>query len=134
MKSRDQDRIERFFALLFSECVRRFDMEPLSRVEERLTHSFENLTPAEKQIVVPAFRRICKNLGVGIKVMTMKDVGRIILASSYWSYLTEAFAMEMSFDENSRSKRWAEVEALAQVSKDDIFKVSDFFERSSRSD
>lgn len=129
MRSKGQDKAERFLVLLFNECLRQFDIKSVSQVEEGLVRSFENISPADRRLAISVLRRVCASLKTGIRVATIRDVQRVILSASYWSYLVRAFAMEMSFDEDAKTRRWTEVESLAQASKDDVFRISDYFER-----
>jgi len=128
VRSKGPDRTERFLVILFRECTRQLETEPLNQVAEDLIHNLDDLSPADRRLAISAMRRICKDLGARIKVSTTEDVQRLILSASYWSHSTEAFAKEMSFDEDARDQRWMKVESLAQASKDDVFKVVGYFE------
>ena len=127
MRAQNRTWAKRFLKSLFDASIPEFDAKPFDIIEERFSQSWDDLSAAQRGQVVACLKGICAELKVDARVESKEDVVRIMLAAAYWSYLIQAFAMELSFDEMARKGRWMEVEELSALPKDDIFEVEDYF-------
>jgi hypothetical protein len=104
------------------------DANQSDMIEVKLAKTLESLSTSERVAILSELRTICLNLNIETRLRGLKDVTRLMLGASYWAFQIRAFAMDMTFDDASRKRKWVEVEQISGLPKDDVFKLAVYFE------
>ena len=118
----------RFLKLTFDSAKVGYDTKEFKSVRAGITKGITALGVSERRGAIRTLMTVCDTVGVKARVTQKADFVRIMTAASYWSYLSMAFAMTLTFDEPSRRSSWKEVEEISHMSMQDVAKISSFLD------
>ena len=112
----------------FDQCFSAFRESGLPKVRANFERTLSSLNPAERKRVTQTLRKICLDLSISTRVIQDSDIVRIVLAASYWSCMIQEYAMNLGSIRGFKENIWAEVEEISELPKDEVFKLSEYFE------